>query len=236
MERISQVLQTRPKPDDLRETLKMLELIADEQPDMQPTCAYWRAVAYLHEHSFDEAAKQLLSVLQLPQMQTAQRQGIHFLAWYLAMYGHPEMTRRVGNPLLHQPGQRMDAIAAVETQLARAPDDPNAWDMKRQLYSELTEKEYWTLVPADGTLPRFNYEYAQQLGLALLDDPQQWHRGCEYLRIAAHGLPMQAAKIYVQIAQAHDKHGDNVGMWTNYLKAMQVGRAIGVENLAPADK
>jgi tetratricopeptide (TPR) repeat protein len=236
LERISQLLQTRPRPDDLRETLKMLDLIADEEPAMQPTCAYWRAVAYLHEHNFDEAAKQLLSVLQLPQIQTSQRQGIHFLAWYLAMYGHPEMARRVGNPLLHQPGQRMDAIAAVETQLALAPNDPNAWDMKRQLYSELTEKEYWTLVPADGTLPRFNHEYAQQLGLALLDDPQQWHRGCEYLRVAAHGLPMQAAKIYVQIAQTHEKYGDIAGLWTNYMKAMQVGRAIGVNNLTPADK
>src|SRR6266700_153654 len=98
------------------------------------------------------------------------------------------MARRVGASLLAQPGQRMDAIAAVETQLAETPQDPNAWDMKRQLYSDLTEPEYWSMVPADGTLPRFNYEYVQQLGLALVDNPQQWQRGCEYLRIAAHGL------------------------------------------------
>ena len=236
LERISQLLQTRPKPDDLREALKMLDLIAIEQPQLTPIASYWRAVAQLHEHNFDEAAKQLLSILQLPQMQTAQRQTIHYMAWYLAMFGHPEMARRVGNALLPQPGQRMDAIAAVETQLVLTPQDPNVWDMKRQLYSELTEREYWTLVPGDGSLPRFNHEYAQQLGLALVDDAQQWQRGCEYLRIAAHGMPLRAATLYIQIANTHDKHGDNVGQWANYMKAMQVGRQIGVENLLPADR
>jgi tetratricopeptide (TPR) repeat protein len=236
LERISQVLQTKPKPDDLRETRTMLELIAIEQPALAPICSYWRAVACLHERDYDDAAKQLLSVLQLPQMHTPERQSIHYMAWNLAMFGHPEMTRRVGNALLPQPGQRMDAIAAVETQLAVTPQDPNAWDMKRQLYSDLTEREYRTLIPEDGSLPRFNHEYAQQLGLALIDNPQQWRRGCEYLRIAAHGLPMKAASIYVQIAETHDKHGDNAGLWTNYMTGMQIGRRVGVENLAPADR
>jgi tetratricopeptide (TPR) repeat protein len=236
LERISQLLQTKPRPEEMRETHKMLNLIAEEEPARQPTCAYWSAVACLHEKRYDDAAKQLTSILQLPQMHTQQRQGVHFLAWYLAMYGHSEMPRRVGDPLLHQPGQRMDAIAAVETQLASAPSDANAWDMKRQLYSELTEREYWTLVQPDQPLPRFNHEYTQQLGLALFEDPQQWRRGCEYLRIAAHGMPAQAANIYIQIARIHEKYGDNAGLWTNYIKAMQIGRAIGVDKLAPSDK
>jgi tetratricopeptide (TPR) repeat protein len=236
LERISQLLQTKPSPGALRETFKMLELIAEEDPARQPTCAYWRAVAQIHERRYEEAAKQLMSILQLPQMHTQQRQEIHFLAWYLAMYGHPEMARRVGDPLLRQPGQRMDAIAAVESQLTFAPNDPNAWDMKRQLYSELTEREYWTLVQPDQPLPRFNHEYTQQLGLALLDNAQQWRRGCEYLRIAAHGLPSQAANIYVQIARTHEKHNDHAGMWSNYMKAMQIGRRIGVDSLASAER
>ncbi len=236
LERIGQILQTKPSPDDLRETHKMLNLITEEEPARQPSCAYWSAVACLHEHRHEDAAKQLMSILQLPQWATPQREGIHFLAWYLAMYGHPEMARRVGNVLLPQPGQRMDAIAAVETQLGLAPQDPNAWDVKRQLYSELTEREYLTLAQPDQPLPRFSHEYAQQLGLALLDDPQQWRRGCEYLRVAAHGLPAQAANVYIQIAQTHDKHGDNAGLWSNYMKAMQLGRSIGVQNLTPAEK
>ena len=85
-------------------------------------------------------------------------------------------------------------------------------------------------------MPRFNYEYGQQLGLALIEDAQQWPRGCEYLRIAAHGMPLRAATLYIQIANTHEKHGDNDGLWTNYMKAMQIGRQIGVENLLPADR
>jgi tetratricopeptide (TPR) repeat protein len=72
--------------------------------------------------------------------------------------------------------------------------------------------------------------------MALLDDPKQWQRGCEYLRIAAHGLPLQAANIFIQIAQTHEKHGDKDGMWTNYQKAMQVGRTTDLQALPPPEK
>ncbi|MSQ95368.1 MAG: hypothetical protein EXR98_12525 [Gemmataceae bacterium] len=236
LERINQTLQTKPKPEEMHEVLKMLDLIADEQASLLPICAYWRAVAALHERNYDEAAKQLDSILQLPQMHTMEREAVHFMAWYLAMYGHPEMARRVAGVLLPQPGHRMDAIAAAETQLAKAPNDAEAWDMKRQLYSDLTEREYWSLTQPGQPPTRFNHEYVQQLGLALLDNPQEWQRGCEYLRIAANGLALQSASLYIQIAQTHDKHGDKPGMWANYEKAMHVGRAIGVTNLAAADK
>jgi len=60
-----------------------------------------------------------------------------------------------------------------------------------------------------------------------------------WLRLPAHranGLPLQSATLYIQIAQAHEKHGDKEGLWQNYQKAMQIGRAIGVQNLQPADK
>jgi hypothetical protein len=236
LERINQLLQVKPSPADLRETFKMLDLIDKEKPALSPVCAYWRAVAHLHERNLDAAAQQLTSILQLPQYYTQERQSIHFLAWYLALYGHPEMAPRVGQPLLQQLGQRMDAIAAAETQLSVSAQDPNAWDMKRELYSGLTEREYYSLVQPGQPMPPFNHEYTQQLGLALVDDPQQWKRGCEYLRIAAHGLPAQAANIYIKIAQTHEKHGDNAGLWANYMKAMQIGRSIGVDSLAPADK
>ncbi len=236
LERVSEILDTRPSAETMREATKMLDLIATEQPAALPICAYWRAVAYLHERNYDEAARQLLSVLQLPQMNTAQRHAIHFSALYLATHAHPEMARRIGATLLPQPGQRMDAIAAVEAQLARTPQDPTAWDLKRQLYSELSEREYWSLTQPDQPAASFNYEYVQQLGLALVDDPAQWRRGCEYLRIAAHGMPLKTASIYIQIAQTHEKHGDHPGMWANYQKAMQIGRSIGVQNLQGADR
>ncbi len=236
LERISQMLQTKPSAHDLAEIVKMLDLIEKEVPVNAPICAYWRAVARLHEHNYEDAARLLFSILQLPQYYTQQRQSIHYQASLLAMYGHPEMTRRVGQVLLPQPGQHMDAIAAVETQLTRTPDDPTAWDMKRQLYSELTEREYWSIAQPGQPPPILSHEYARELGLALVADPQQWQRGCAYLRISANGLPLQAATLYIQIAQAHEKHGDKDGLWQNYQKAMQIGRAIGVANLQPADK
>jgi tetratricopeptide (TPR) repeat protein len=236
LERINQLLQTKPDSRDLNEIHKMLDLIAKEHPALAPICAYWRAVARLHERNYDAAAVELLSILQLPQYYTAERQSIAFAAWQLAMYGHPEMTRRVGQVLLAQPGHHVDAIVAVEAQLAKTPDDPTAWDMKRKLYSELTEPEYYSIAQPDQPLPAINYDYVRELGLALLADPNQWQRGCAYLRIAAHGNPEQAPNVYIQIAQTHEKHGDRDGLWHNYQRAMQVGRAFGVDKLQPADK
>jgi tetratricopeptide (TPR) repeat protein len=236
LERISQALATKPSPDELRDTYHMLDLIDVEQPELRPISAYWRAVAYLHEHRHGAAAEYLTSILKLPQDDTPQRQAVHFSSWLLALYGHPEMNRQVAQVLLPQPGQRMDAIAAVERQLAQTPEDAAAWDMKRQLYSELTEAEYWTLVQPGQIPALFSHEYTQQLGLALLDNPEGWQRGCAYLRIAANGLPLQTAGFYIQIAQTHEKHGDLTGMWANYQKAMQLGRAVGVEQLPAADK
>ena len=58
---------------------------------------------------------------------------------------HPEMRRRVGAPQLALPGRRMEAIGAVERRLAEDPQDAAAWDLKRQLYADLTEADYNSL-------------------------------------------------------------------------------------------
>jgi len=236
LERVSQMLATKPSPPLLRDVGKTLDLIADNQPALLPMVAYWRCVACLHQQQYDDAAKHLLSILQFPQYLTRERQAIHFAAWQLALSGHPEMVRRVGQPLLPMPGQRMDAIAAIETQLSLTPQDPTVWDMKRQFYAELTEREYWSITQPDQIPPHFDFDYVQQLGFALLDNKDQWQRGCELLRISAHGLPSQATNLYMHIAHTHDKHGDRAGLWTNYLTAMTIGRKVGVNNLQPADK
>jgi tetratricopeptide (TPR) repeat protein len=91
-------------------------------------------------------------------------------------------------------------------------------------------------VPAGKSATDFDYTYTQQLGLALIDDRQRWQRGCEYLRIAARGLPAQAPAIFIQIAKTHEKHGDSQGLWDNYHRAMLIGRAVGVNNLAEEDR
>jgi hypothetical protein len=220
------MLQERPSAGQLAEGRHLLELVADQRPNFAPACAYWRAVAATHERRLDEAARELETILRLPQQDTAARRSIHFAAWQLALLLHPELRRRVGEPLLTEPGERMDAISAVERRLAQTPDDPAARDLQRLLYSEMTEGEYVAAVPS-GQAADFNHELAQQLGLALLEDPGRWQRGCEYLRLAARGLPLQAPGIYLQIAQACEKAGDLEAMWTNSRRAMVAGRAAG---------
>jgi len=74
---------------------------------------------------------------------------------------HPELNRRVGAVEVAKPGRRLEAIAAVERLLAEAPEDAEAWKLKRLLYRDVTEAEY-DAGPAAG----FNHAFVQQLGLA----------------------------------------------------------------------
>lgn len=220
------MLQQKPTPGQLGEARHLLDLVADQRPALIPACAYWRAVAATHERRLDEAARELETILRLPQDDAPARRSIHFEAWQLALLLHPELRRKVGEPLLTEPGERMDAIAAVERRLARAADDAPARDLQRLLYSELTEADYLAGAPRGQAAADFNHELAQQLGLALLEDPGRWQRGCEYLAIAAYGLPLQAPGIYLQIAEAREKAGDRAGMWASQRRAMQIGRTV----------
>lgn len=215
------LLQT-PKPEQLQEAQRLLDLIAEQQPQLQPTCDYWRCVAFLHQRQSDQAARHLERLLAA-EADSPARRAVLMPGWYLALLLHPEMIRRVGTPLIAHPARRLEAIAAVERRLAQG-EDAAAWELKRLLYSDLTEADYRAAAPEPRSA--FDYSYAQQLGLALLDDQQQWQRGCEYLRIAAHGLPSQAPAIFIQIAKAHEKAGDLQGMWHNYEQAKNAGRAV----------
>ena len=120
--------------------------------------------------------------------------------------------------------------------MATTPEDPSAWDLKRVLYSPMNEPLYLEQVPEGKIAEEFDYRYLHEMGLALLDQPEQWRRGCELLRIAGRGLPLQAATIYTRIAKAHEAFNDPAGMWAAYSRAMQLGRAAGVANLAPDDR
>jgi hypothetical protein len=218
------MFQDRPAPGQLAEARHLLDLIADQRPAYAPAVAYWRAVTATHERRIDEAARALESILRLPQEDTPARRSVHFAAWQLALMLHGELRRQIGEALLGEPGARMDAIAAVERRLAQTPDDAAVRDLQRLLYSGLTEAEYLVAAGPAQAASDFNHHLVQQLGLALLDDPAQRQRACEYLRVAAYGLPLQAPALYMQIAEAHEKAGDISGMWSNYRRAMQLGR------------
>jgi tetratricopeptide (TPR) repeat protein len=232
LERVKSLLMDPgPTPAKLEEAHHLLDLVQSQRLAMKPTVNYWRAVAHTHSKEFDQAAAELESILSASgnQFDDANRQAVLFDAWQLALTLHPELNRRVGTPQLTLPSRRMEAIAAVERRLADMPDDAAGWELKRILYSQLTEADYQSA--GKSPAPDFNYEYVQQLGLALINDPSRWKRGTEFLRIAAQGMPSHSPSIFLQIAQAHQKANDAAGVWDNYEMAKLAGRAAGPQNL-----
>ncbi|MCS6849904.1 MAG: tetratricopeptide repeat protein [Gemmataceae bacterium] len=228
------------KPTDaaLAEANRLLDLAASQRPALRPTVDYWRTVALLHARQYEQAADVLTRLLDPEQTDRHQphRQAILFQAWQLALMLHPEMHRRVGTPQLALPGRRMEAIAAVERRLAEQPDDSAAWDLKRLLYANLTEADYQATAATGGPVEHFDHSYAQQLGLALIDDPVHWRRGAEFLRIAARGQPASGPSLYTQIAQAHHKAGDVDGFLHHLELAKRAGAAIGHQNLSESER
>jgi tetratricopeptide (TPR) repeat protein len=158
-------------------------------------------------------------------------------AWQLALMLHEELRRRVGLPQVNLPGRRMEAIAAVERHLTANSEDKSVWPLKQVLYQDLAEADY--TAAAGGTdlvLPHFDHAYAQQLGLALINDPVRWQRGGEYLRIAARGMPSTGPTLFLTIAQANERAGNREGAWHNYELAKRAGRSVGPKNLSDEDR
>jgi tetratricopeptide (TPR) repeat protein len=238
LERIrSLLLEAKPTPAQLAEARHLLDLIQNHRPALQPAVLYWRAVARLHARDYDQAATDLESLLDSSQFTAddPQRAAMLFPGWQLALLLHPEMNRRVGTKQLTIPGRRMQAIAAVERTLAKEPENFTAWDLKRLLYSALTEAEYDVGAGAEPAKD-FDHSYVQQLGLALIHDTSRWQRGVEYLRMTARGLPGQAPTLYKQIAEAYQNARDYEMTWRSYEMAQRIGRAVGPKNLADPER
>src|SRR5262249_2683672 len=125
VERAGALLLNPPRPEQLQEATRLLNLVASQRHDMLPRCDYWRAVACIHQRQYEPAAEHLDRVLSSADTEpkNPHRQRILFQAWQLAL-SHPEMRRRVAEPHLAQPGGRLEAIAAVERRLAAEPQDP----------------------------------------------------------------------------------------------------------------
>lgn len=232
-----------PTAAQLDEAHRLLDLVLRLQPSMRPSIDYWRAIALTHAHRFEEAAKELEHILDPSHYgpSNPQRHNVLLAAWQLALLLHDELRRRVGQPQLALPNRRMEAIAAVERQLADNPDDQAIWGLKRMLYQDVTEQEYnaFAGTGTGGLTPparHFDHEYVQQLGLALIDDNARWQRGGEYLRMAARGLPSLGPTIFVQIAQAHQRAGHIEEARHNYELAKRAGLAVGQKNLADAER
>lgn len=256
----SLLIQGKPSPEQMTEAQTLLALVVSQRPEMKPSAAYWQAVAHTHAREYDLAAARLEGILDPSHFgkHSVERQKVLLSAWQLALLLHEDLRKRVGQPQLAQPGRRMEAIAVVERHLAEHPNDQTIWGLKRLLYHDLTEAEYfaeaetWSDEPevapspsSSGPMPlfsrppqpprRFDHEYVQQLGLALINDDRRWQRGGEYLRMAAHGLPAFGPSLFVQIAQAHQRNGNTEGALHNYELAKRAGRSVGPKNLSDSE-
>ncbi len=228
----------KPSPAQLEEAFRLLDLVLQLQPDRRPQVDYWRAVAHTHARQIDQAATELEHVLDPAHFgpDNPQRLTILLPAWQLSLTLHEELRRKVGAPQLEIPGRRMEAIAAVERHLATAPDDQNVWGLKRMLYHDLTEAEYDAFAGEGLAAAHFDHAYAQQLGLALINDDTRWKRGGEYLRMAARGLPTLGPTLFVEIAKAHQRVGHVDDARHNYELAKRAGKGVGPKNLADAER
>jgi hypothetical protein len=130
-------------------------------------------------------------------------------AWNLALVWSGEIEKRVGWKELEKAGRRIEAIAAVERHVAANPQDTSARELKALLYSQLQESEF--VAAAAGAPPKnFNYDYVEQLGLALVDDAEveRRDRGMAFLRIAGRGLPERGPGIFKKLADISERTGD----------------------------
>lgn len=227
-----------PKQPMLEEAHRLLDVVVGQRPALEPRAWYWRAVAHLHGKDHDRAGEALARVVATdgPLAGNPGRGEALLQAWQLALFLHPEMHRRVGSVQLGLPGRRMEAIGAVERQLAVNPEDKNVWDLKRLLYSGLTGTDYDQARPAGKPAADFDHEYAQQLGLALIEDSARWQRGAEYLQMAVCGLPAQGPSLFTQIAQACQKAGLNDEALRHYELAKRAGLAVGPKSLPEAER
>jgi tetratricopeptide (TPR) repeat protein len=234
----SLLLQPGPTPENLQEAHRLLDLVLAQRPEKRAPVHYWRSVAFTHSRQYDEAATELQNVLDSGDYQPDDepRRAVLLPAWHLAVRLHPELARRVGAPQLALPERRFEAIATVESHLAANPEDPDVWALKRLLYQDLTEGDYEAVAGPTGAAGGFDHSYAHQLGLALINDSANWRRACEYLRMAARGLPGKGPSIFTQIAQAHQREGATDGVWPNYELAKRAGLEVGPKNLSPDER
>ena len=223
-----------PTAEERAEASRFLELVEKKKPAYQARIDYLRAVERTHARDYDGAATTLKLLLnpETPAYHAGVRKRVLFEAWNLALQWHPEVTRRVGWHELELPGRRVEAIGAVERRLAAEPTDATAQDLRTTLYSQLTEREF--VDAAAGALPTdFNYDYVEQLGMALVDesDPDRRERGMGYLHIAGRGLPARGPGIFKKLADLYEKLGEADNVRRSLETAKKCGQAVGPANL-----
>ncbi len=227
-----------PTAEKRTEALRLLDLVEQYRPPLRPRVDYLKGVAYTHAKDFDMAAGYLSQLLDPTHPADAtSRNAVLFDGWNLALRLHPELVRRLGPPLLEQPGRRVEAIAAIQRQLAKTPEDPATTELRNLVYSGLTEGEFLAAA-AHGPPPEFNYDYVEQLGLALVDDnnPDQVERGTAFLRMAGRGLPQRGPWIFTRLAQVAERMNDPEAAHGYWQQVKRTGLLAGPQRLAADQK
>ena len=230
------LLAKSPSADQMKKALHLLDLVEKLWPKLISHVIYHRAVAAIHMRDLDTASNLLNDLLTTDAWfpDDPARKTILFDAWQLVLLVHPALRERVGLPQLALPGRRIEAIGAVERQLAMQPDEPVLAELRKSLYADLQEDEY-NAAAKESPPTDFSHRYAEELGMSLIGNQDQWQRGAQFLRIAAHGLPARRPSIYQRLAEAYAKAGETIQA-TRYLQEVRdCGLKIGVENL-PADQ
>lgn len=226
-----------PTEGEQAEATRMLDMVERHRPQLLPRVDYLRGVTLTHAKQYDEAAGYLARLLdpETPYHSDVRR-GVLFPAWNLATRLHPAIIERLGQRELGKPGRRIEAIGATERQLAAQPGNPMAVELQRELYAGLNEAEF-VAAAANGAPTDFNYDFVEQLGLALVgeSDESRVERGMMYLRIAGRGLPHRGPLIFKTLADLATKLG-RAEEATGYLgQVKRAGLAVGPANL-PIDQ
>ena len=222
-----------PTAKEVGDALRLIAATERRPGASAARAAYLRAVGLTHRGDYDAAAMELSQLLDPagPLAESPTRPATLLPAWMLAVSLHPALRERLGGAELAKPGRRVEALLAVEARLANSPDDPAGVELKRQLYSGLTEAE----LAHAGDPAGLNYDYLDQLGQSLLAGEPE--RGAGYLRMAARGLPGRAVALFDQLARHAQDSGDTEAAtgYLNQIKRAGVGvgpKSLGVEDRA----
>lgn len=238
LDRAGALLARPPAPTELAEANRFLDMVETKKPVLQGRVDYLRVIALAHAKDYDTAGTVLCRLLspETPYFQIARRKVL-FRAWVLAVKGPAELTRRSGYDELRKPGRRIEAIGAVERELAQNPNEITAKELKVVFYSQLTEPEF-VAASTQGPPKDLDYAYVEQLGLALVDDPdpERRERGVGYLRIAGRGAPDRGPGIFRKLAQVAEHAGDRDTMRGYLEQVKRCAAAVGGPAHLPRDQ
>jgi hypothetical protein len=231
------LLNGKPSEAAQEQAGKLLDLVEERYPLLRSHVGYFRAVSQLHRGDVGGAGSTVAEVLDPENwpLDDPQRDKILFASWQLALLLHPGLRERVGEVQLKLPNRIMEAIRATERQLVKEPENTNAKLLREQLYPQLTEVEFIAGYPR-AKPGEFDFALIESFGLAMLNDPNQWIRGAEFLRMVAAGQSMRAPVIFKQLSDVASKYEATAESHEYLLRAKKVGLSLGADKLEEESK